>query len=47
MYTFNETEWEAYEMSMQNKTLWSVHEEERVAFEIKTDLVSAEGAGMG
>jgi hypothetical protein len=47
MYTFNETEWEAYELSMQNKTLWSVHEEERVAFEIKTDLVSAEGAGMG
>jgi hypothetical protein len=44
---FNETEWAAYQTSMQNKTLWSVHEEERVAFEIKTDLVSAEGTGMG
>ena len=25
--------------------LWSVHEEERIAFEIKTELVAVEGAG--
>jgi hypothetical protein len=43
---YNETEWMAYQESFQNKDSWSVHEEERVAFEIKTTLASAEGAGM-
>ncbi|KAG0708003.1 hypothetical protein DFH29DRAFT_844028 [Suillus ampliporus] len=41
---YNETEWTAYQNSVQNKDLWSVHEEERIAFEIKTRLVGAEGA---
>ena len=37
------TEWMAYEKAV--KDLWSIHEEERIAFEIKTDLISAEEAG--
>ncbi|KAG0708001.1 hypothetical protein DFH29DRAFT_871255 [Suillus ampliporus] len=41
---YNETEWTAYQNSVQNKDLWSVHEEERIAFEIKTRLTGAEGA---
>ncbi|KAG0708012.1 hypothetical protein DFH29DRAFT_562124 [Suillus ampliporus] len=41
---YNETEWKVYQNSVQNKALWSVHEEERVAFEIKTPLFGAEGA---
>jgi hypothetical protein len=36
-----------YNLSVQNKESWSVHEEERVAFEIKTDLLTAEGGGVG
>jgi hypothetical protein len=36
----------AYETTVQIKDSWFVHEEERTAFEIKTDLVSAEEAGM-
>jgi hypothetical protein len=42
---YNETDWTAYKTSVQNKDLWSVHEEERIAFEIKTELVIVEGAG--
>ncbi|KAG2036006.1 hypothetical protein BDR03DRAFT_476378 [Suillus americanus] len=37
---YNETEWKAYENSVQNKDLWSMHEEERIAFEIKSPLVT-------
>ncbi|KAG2135328.1 hypothetical protein DEU56DRAFT_949282 [Suillus clintonianus] len=37
---YNETEWRVYENSIQNKDLWSVHEEERIAFETKTPLVA-------
>jgi hypothetical protein len=37
---YNETEWSAYENSIQNKDLWSMHEEERIAFEIKSPLVT-------
>ncbi|KAG1859521.1 hypothetical protein DFJ58DRAFT_744615 [Suillus subalutaceus] len=37
---YNETEWNAYENSVQNKDLWSIHEEERIAFEIKSPLVA-------
>ncbi|KAG1779498.1 hypothetical protein EV702DRAFT_104275 [Suillus placidus] len=33
--------------SGQNKDLRSVHEEERIAFQIKAPLVGAEGAGIG
>jgi len=29
------------------KDEWSVHEEERIAFEIETDLVGDEEGGMG
>ncbi|KAG2135331.1 hypothetical protein DEU56DRAFT_807650 [Suillus clintonianus] len=36
---YNETEWATYQNSVQNKELWSLHEEERIAFEIKTPLV--------
>ncbi|OJA10098.1 hypothetical protein AZE42_07535 [Rhizopogon vesiculosus] len=39
---FDQTEWTVYDMALQNKDFWSVHEEERIAFEIKTDLVSVE-----
>jgi len=42
---YNTTEWIAYKKTFENKDLWTVHEEERVAFEIKTTLVSAEEAG--
>ncbi|KAG2062698.1 hypothetical protein BDR04DRAFT_1112065, partial [Suillus decipiens] len=38
---YNETEWKAYEDSVQNKDLWSIHEEERTAFEIKSPLTDA------
>ncbi|KAG2346355.1 hypothetical protein BDR05DRAFT_779625 [Suillus weaverae] len=38
---YNEAEWRAYENSVQNKDLWSVHEEERIAFEIKSLLADA------
>ncbi|KAG1720260.1 hypothetical protein EDB19DRAFT_1918100 [Suillus lakei] len=38
---YNETEWRIYENSVQNKDLWSMHEEERIAFEIKTPLAGA------
>ncbi|KAG2068855.1 hypothetical protein BDR04DRAFT_733605 [Suillus decipiens] len=38
---YNETEWRAYEDSVQNKVLWSIHEEERTAFEIKSSLADA------
>ncbi|KAG1779474.1 hypothetical protein EV702DRAFT_1195422 [Suillus placidus] len=38
---YNETEWRAYENSVQNKDLWSMHEEERIAFEIKSLLADA------
>ncbi|KAG1729731.1 hypothetical protein EDB19DRAFT_2027683 [Suillus lakei] len=41
---YNETEWIIYQNSVQNKDLWSLHEEERIAFEIKTPLVSVQGA---
>ncbi|KAG2135329.1 hypothetical protein DEU56DRAFT_901841 [Suillus clintonianus] len=41
---YNKTEWMTYQKSVQNKDLWSVHEDERIAFEIKTPLVSTEGA---
>ncbi|KAG1717472.1 hypothetical protein EDB19DRAFT_1261096 [Suillus lakei] len=41
---YNETEWMAYQNSVQNKELWSLHEEERIAFEIKTPLIGAKGA---
>ncbi|KAG1779470.1 hypothetical protein EV702DRAFT_103564 [Suillus placidus] len=41
---YNETEWITYQNSVQSKDLWSVHEEERIAFEIKTPLVGVEGA---
>jgi hypothetical protein len=34
----------ALQNSGQNEDLWSVHEEERIAFEIKTPLASTEGA---
>ncbi|KAG1859522.1 hypothetical protein DFJ58DRAFT_726244 [Suillus subalutaceus] len=37
---YNEAEWRAYENSVQNKDLWSIHEEERIAFEIKSPLVA-------
>ncbi|KAG1859524.1 hypothetical protein DFJ58DRAFT_875232 [Suillus subalutaceus] len=37
---YNEAEWRAYENSVQNKDLWSIHEEERIAFEIKSPLVT-------
>ncbi|KAG2036007.1 hypothetical protein BDR03DRAFT_961029 [Suillus americanus] len=37
---YNEAEWKAYESSVQNKDLWSIHEEERIAFEIKSPLVT-------
>ena len=40
----SQTEWMAYQKAFDD--LWSVHEEERIAFEIKTDLISAEDAGM-
>jgi hypothetical protein len=43
---YNQTEWMAYQESFENKDLWTVHEEERVAFEIKTNLAGVEGAGM-
>ncbi|OJA09806.1 hypothetical protein AZE42_10939 [Rhizopogon vesiculosus] len=43
-YKYNKTEWMAYQESFENKDLWTVHEEERVAFEIKTTIVSAVGA---
>jgi hypothetical protein len=39
---YNETEWRAYESLVQNKDLWSMHEEERIAFAIKNPL-----AGVG
>lgn len=39
---YNETEWRAYESLVQNKDLWSLHEEERIAFAIKIPL-----AGVG
>ncbi|KAG1741429.1 uncharacterized protein EDB91DRAFT_328571 [Suillus paluster] len=39
---YNVVEWKAFQNSVQ-KALWSVHEEERVAFEIKTLLVGADG----
>ena len=42
---YNETDWTACKTSVQNKDLWSVHEEERIAFEIKTELAIVEGAG--
>lgn len=38
---YNEPEWKAYEDSVQNKDLWSIHEEERTAFEIKNLLADA------
>ncbi|KAG2341000.1 hypothetical protein BDR05DRAFT_1002152 [Suillus weaverae] len=38
---YNNTEWRAYEDSVQNKDLWSMHEEERIAFEIKSLLADA------
>jgi hypothetical protein len=37
---YNETEWRAYENSVQNRDLWSMREEERIAFEIKSPLVT-------
>ncbi|KAG1815193.1 uncharacterized protein BJ212DRAFT_1481721 [Suillus subaureus] len=37
---YNETEWKAYENSVQNRDLWSMHEEERIAFEIKSPLIT-------
>ncbi|KAG1815194.1 uncharacterized protein BJ212DRAFT_1300357 [Suillus subaureus] len=37
---YNEAEWKAYENSVQNKDLWSIHEEERIAFEIKSPLIT-------
>ncbi|KIK44192.1 hypothetical protein CY34DRAFT_802892 [Suillus luteus UH-Slu-Lm8-n1] len=40
---YNETEWSAYENSIQNRDLWSIHEEERIAFEIKNPLAGVEG----
>jgi hypothetical protein len=40
----DQTEWMTYQKAFDD--LWSVHEEERIAFEIKTDLISAEDAGM-
>jgi hypothetical protein len=42
---YNATEWSAYENSIQNRDLWSIHEEERIAFEIKNPLASVEGTG--
>ncbi|KAG2752878.1 hypothetical protein P692DRAFT_20871405 [Suillus brevipes Sb2] len=39
----NETEWKAYVNSIQNRDLWSIHEEERIAFEIKNPLAGVEG----
>ncbi|KAG1751005.1 hypothetical protein EDD22DRAFT_251081 [Suillus occidentalis] len=39
---YNETEWRAYESLVQDKNLWSMHEEERIAFAIKNPL-----AGVG
>jgi hypothetical protein len=41
----NETEWKAYVNSVQNRDLWSIHEEERIAFEIKHPLAGVEGTG--
>lgn len=38
---YNETEWKVYENSVQNRDLWSIHEEERTAFEIKNSLAGA------
>ncbi|KAG2132708.1 uncharacterized protein EDB93DRAFT_1255125 [Suillus bovinus] len=35
------SEWGAYESSVQDKDLWSIHEEERIAFEIKSPLAGA------
>jgi hypothetical protein len=43
---FDETKWTECKLSVQDKDSWSVHEEERVAFEIKTDLIRAKGGGM-
>jgi hypothetical protein len=43
---YNQTEWMTYQESFENKDLWTVHEEERIAFEIKTHLAGVEGAGM-
>ncbi|KAG2358487.1 hypothetical protein BDR07DRAFT_1489379 [Suillus spraguei] len=40
-FDYNETEWKAYEDSVQNKDLWSIHKEERTAFEIKSPLADA------
>ncbi|KAG2135330.1 hypothetical protein DEU56DRAFT_807644 [Suillus clintonianus] len=40
---YNETEWATYQNSVQNKELWSLYEEERIAFEIKTPLVGEKG----
>ncbi|KAJ8589819.1 hypothetical protein M405DRAFT_861897 [Rhizopogon salebrosus TDB-379] len=41
---YNKTEWMTYQESFENKDLWTVHEEERIAFEIKTNLAGIEGA---
>ncbi|KAG1902450.1 uncharacterized protein F5891DRAFT_1216514 [Suillus fuscotomentosus] len=38
---YNETEWSAYENSIKNKDSWTIHEEERIAFEIKSPLAGA------
>ena len=43
---YNQTEWMTYQESFENKDLWTVHEEERIAFEIKTNLAGVKGAGM-
>jgi hypothetical protein len=43
---YNETEWRVYENLVQNKDLWSMHEEERIAFEIKNPLAGAGRTGM-
>ncbi|KAG1865220.1 hypothetical protein C8R48DRAFT_772919 [Suillus tomentosus] len=40
---YNDTEWRAYENSVQNKDSWSVHEEERITFEIKNPLAGMAG----
>ncbi|KAG1845783.1 hypothetical protein C8R48DRAFT_779788 [Suillus tomentosus] len=38
---YNKPEWRAYKNSIQNKDSWSMHEEERISFEIKNPLASA------
>jgi hypothetical protein len=43
---YNQKERMTYQESFENKDLWTVHEEERIAFEIKTNLAGVEGAGM-